>query len=157
MKKTKLISEWKDDFENKANIEEVFVKAHKDAKQEKAYRLSCYAEYNEDFCYYVSVFETVADAEQKLAEFSCGTFKNQLVVKANNIIKTLPSEYKKFFEDCEKSIIKIKNLTEINEEEKSIIINAYKRILKDYTDNLINYFVVCYDEAKILYDYVSKM
>lgn len=102
MKEANLVSEWKDNYGNRANIEEVFIKAHKDTKQEKAYRLSCCAEYNEDFCYYVSVFETVKDAEQKLAEFSCGTFKNQLVVKANNIIKTLPSEYKNSFEDCKK-------------------------------------------------------
>ena len=155
--KTKLVSEWKDDFGNRATIEEVYIKAHKDAKQEKAYRLSCYAEYNEDFCYYVSVFETIALAEQKLAEFSCGTFKNQLVVKAKNIIKTLPEEYKKFFDDCKKDMNKIRNFKEASKEEKITLIKLYKHVLTTYINNLISRFVIDYDEAKILHEYILKM
>lgn len=57
LREGKLISEWKDEYGNKALIEEVEVKPHKEAKTEKLYKLSCYAEYDNDFCYYISIFD----------------------------------------------------------------------------------------------------
>lgn len=154
--KTTLVSEWKDNYGNRATIEEVNIKAHKDAKQETAYRLSCYAEYNEDFCYYVSVFETVAYAEQKLVEFSCGTFKDQLIVKAENIIETLSKEDMRFINDKKSLIKSFKNNEYIKEEKKSLLITSVKKLTKEYINNLINRFIIDYDEAKILYEYIEK-
>lgn len=43
LREGKLVSEWKDYCGNKALIEEVEAKPHKEAKTEKVYRLSCYA------------------------------------------------------------------------------------------------------------------
>ena len=155
--KTTLVSEWKDSYGNRATIEEVFVKANKEVKQEKAYKLSCYAEYNDDFCYYVSVFETLADAETKIAEFSCGTFKNELIVKSEYIIGVLPKEYKDFFSCYKHNIAKIRKSTETNSEEKNDLIKRIKHVLVTYINNLVNLYILDYDEAKLLYEYISKI
>ena len=44
LREGKLVSEWKDEHGNRALIEEVEIKPHKEAKLKKVYRLSCYAE-----------------------------------------------------------------------------------------------------------------
>ena len=61
-------------YGNRALIEEVEIKPHKEAKLEKVYRLSCYAEYDDDFCYYTAIFYSVEGAESQLEGFSCGSF-----------------------------------------------------------------------------------
>lgn len=96
LREGKLVSEWKDEYGNRALIEEVEIKSHKEAKLEKAYRLSCYAEYDEDFCYYISIFDSVESAENQVKKLSCGSFENELITKAKNIIRCLESEHKNF-------------------------------------------------------------
>ena len=109
LREGKLVSEWKDEYGNRALIEEVEVKLHKEAKAEKVYRLSCYAEYDEDFCYYISIFDSVESAKNQLKKFSCGSFKNELITKAKNIIRCLESEYRSFIDMSKNDIEKIKN------------------------------------------------
>ena len=65
-----------DNYGNRAEIEEVFVFPYKDSpKKEKDYRLSLYAEYDNDFLYFVSLYESELDAIKKLKNFSCNTWK----------------------------------------------------------------------------------
>lgn len=67
--------EYKDNFNNKAIIQTKKILPFDGAKKkETAYFLKCYS-FRDDSMYYLSVFETLEDAEQKLATFSCGTFK----------------------------------------------------------------------------------
>lgn len=108
LREGKLISEWKDEHGNRALIKEVEIKPHKEAKLEKAYRLSCYAEYDEDFCYYVSIFDSVESAENQLKEFSRGSFKNELITRAKNIIRCLESEHRNFIDMSKNDIKKSK-------------------------------------------------
>ena len=156
LREGKLISEWKDSYGNKALIEEVEVKPRKEAKPEKVYRLSCYAEYDNDFCYYISIFESVESAERQLEEFSCGSFKNELITKAKNIICCLESEHRSFIDSIKNDIEKIKECNGLNEKEKPEMISLLERIGKAYIDNLVNRFIIDYDESKILYAYLKK-
>lgn len=65
-----------DDYGNRAEIEEVVALPYKDSpKKEKCYRLSFYAEYDNDFLYFVSLYESEYDAMKKLENFSCNTWK----------------------------------------------------------------------------------
>lgn len=65
-----------DDYGNRAEIEEVVTLPYKDSpKKEKGYRLSLYAEYDNDFLYFVSLYETEHNAIKKLENFSCNTWK----------------------------------------------------------------------------------
>ena len=156
LREGKLVSEWKDEYGNKALIEEVEVKPHKEAKLERVYRLSCYAEYNEDFCYYVSIFDSVESAENQLKKFSCGTFKDTSIISAENIIRFLKIDYKTFITFCKNEIEGIKNRKEISSEEKmalNIILKACKIYIGDLADN----FVIDYNELKILYTYLEKI
>ena len=41
----------------------------------KGYRLSLYAEYDNDFLYFVSLYESEYDAMRELENFSCNTWK----------------------------------------------------------------------------------
>ena len=75
LREGKLISEYKDEYGNRALIEEVEIKPHKEAKMEKAYRLSCYAEYNNNFCYYISIFDSVESAENQLKSLVAAVLK----------------------------------------------------------------------------------
>ena len=156
LREGKLISEWKDEHGNRALIEEVEIKPHKEAKLEKAYRLSCYAEYDEDFCYYVSIFDSVESAENQLKEFSCGSFKNELITRAKNIIRCLESEHRNFINMSKNDIEKIKDCKVIDYDEKIEMIGVIERVGKSYIDNLVNRFIIDYDEAKILYAYLKK-
>ena len=67
--------EFKDDFGNKAGIEEVKISSYKGAARKPAFRLVCSAEYNNGFIYHISVHETMEAALKTLEVFSCGTFK----------------------------------------------------------------------------------
>lgn len=156
LREGKLVSEWKDEYGNRALIEEVEIKPHKEAKPEKVYRLSCYAEYNEDFCYYVSIFDSVESAKNQLKNFSCGSFKNELITRAKNIVCCLESEYRDFINMIKNDIEKIKTTKVIDDKEKTELINVIKRIGKAYIDNLANRFIIDSDEAKILYAYLEK-
>ena len=156
LREGKLVSEWKDEHGNRALIEEVDTIPYKRAKQKKSYRLSCFAEYDNDFCYHISIFDSVKSAENQLKEFSCGSFKDVIVIKAENIIHTLDIDYKKFITFCKYDIEEIKNCKEINNEEKTNLINTVLRTVKTYIDDLVQRFIIDYDEAKILYAYLKK-
>ena len=156
LREGKLISEWKDSYKNKALIEEVEAKPHKEAKTEKVYRLSCYAEYDNDFCYYISIFDSVENAENQLKEFSYGSFKNEMITKAKNIIRCLESEHRSFIDMSKNDIEKIKNCNALDDKEKTELISVIERTGKAYIDNLVNRFIIDYDEAKILYAYLKK-
>lgn len=156
LREGKLISEWLDEYENRALIEEVEIKPHKEAKLEKVYRLSCYAEYDEDFCYYVSIFDSVESAENQLKEFSCGSFKNELITRAKNIIRCLESEHRNFINMSKNDIEKIKDCKAIDYNEKIEMIGVIERVGNSYIYNLVNRFIIDYDEAKILYAYLKK-
>lgn len=156
LREGKLVSEWKDDYGNRALIEEVEIKPHKEAKLEKAYRLSCYAEYDEDFCYHISIFDSVESAENQFKEFSCGSFKNELITRAKNIIRCLESEHRNFINMSKNDIEKIKDCKVIDYDEKIEMIGVIERVGKSYIDNLVNRFIIDYDEAKILYAYLKK-
>lgn len=156
LREGKLVSEWKDDYGNRALIEEVEIKPHKEAKLEKAYRLSCYAEYDEDFCYHISIFDSLESAENQLKEFSCGSFKNELITRAKNIIRCLESEHRNFINMSKNDIEKIKDCKAIDYNEKIEMIGVIERVGKSYIDNLVNRFIIDYDEAKILYAYLKK-
>lgn len=65
-----------DEFGNRAEIESVIVFPYKDAaKKEMGYRLSLYAEYDNDFLYFVSLYESEHDAIKKLKTFNCNTWR----------------------------------------------------------------------------------
>lgn len=156
LREGKLVSEWKDEHGNRALIEEVEIKPHKEAKLEKAYRLSCYAEYDDNFCYHVSIFDSVESAENQLKEFSCGSFKNELITRAKNIIRCLESEHRNFINMSKNDIEKIKDCKAIDYNEKIEMIGVIERVGKAYIDNMVNRFIIDYDEAKILYAYLKK-
>ena len=156
LREGKLVSEWKDEHGNRALIEEVEIKPRKEAKLEKAYRLSCYAEYDDNFCYHVSIFDSVESAENQLKKFSCGSFKDTSIISAENIIRFLKIDYKTFITFWKNEIERIKNCKEISNEEKmalNIILKACKIYIGDLADN----FVIDHDELKILYTYLEKI
>ena len=157
LREGKLVSEWLDEYENRALIEEVEIKPHRGSTSEKAYRLSCYAEYDNDFCYYVSIFDSVESAKNQLKEFSCGSFKNELITRAKNIIRCLESEYRNFVDMSKNDIEKIKTTKAIDDKEKTELIGVIERVGKAYIDNLVDRFIIDYDEAKILYAYLKKI
>ena len=65
-----------DNFGNKATIEEKMILPYKDSPiKEKAFILSCYSTYENDFMYYRCVFEDMKSAKNRLSEFSCNTWK----------------------------------------------------------------------------------
>ena len=65
-----------DDYGNRAEIEEVITLHYKGSpKEEKGYRLSLYAEYDNDFLYFVSLYESERDAMRKLENLSFNTWK----------------------------------------------------------------------------------
>ena len=70
--------EYQDDFNNKAIIQTKKILPYDGAKEkETAFILKCYS-LHDNFMYFLSVYETLEDAEQKLATFSCGTFKKEI-------------------------------------------------------------------------------
>ena len=154
MRKVTLISEWRDNHGNRALIEEVEIKPHKEAKLEKAYRLSCYAEYDDDFCYYTAIFYSVDSAESQLEGFSCGSFRNESITRAENIIYRLGSKYKNFIDMNKNDIEKIKNCNVLNEKEKSEIIDILEKTGKVYIGTSL--LLPTIDEAKILYVYLRR-
>lgn len=67
---------YKDDFGNTAKIEKVEIFPYKGAtRKTKGFRLWITADYDQDFLYHVSVYETMVRALKELEKFSCGTFK----------------------------------------------------------------------------------
>ena len=72
---TPMVEEYVDEFKNKAIIEEVFIKPFYDSKEySKSYRLTCKSMYNVGFVYFVSVYETIEQAKNKLSSLSCNTW-----------------------------------------------------------------------------------
>lgn len=67
---------YRDDFGNLATIEEVFMLPYERAKErERAYRLKLIAEYDNDFCYFLSMYDSKESAIAKMNKYSCGTWK----------------------------------------------------------------------------------
>lgn len=67
---------YKDNFGNTATIEGVMIFPYKGArKKENGFRLSIKSDYDNNFLYHVSVHETEKEAELKMREFSCNTWK----------------------------------------------------------------------------------
>lgn len=67
---------YKDDFGNTARIEKVEIFPYKGAtRKTNGFRLWITADYDNDFLYHVSVYETAVRALKELEKFSCGTFK----------------------------------------------------------------------------------
>lgn len=65
-----------DDFGNGAVIREVEILPHREAKQRiKSWEMTLYSTYDRNRVYFLSMYETLEEALQKLEEFSCGTFK----------------------------------------------------------------------------------
>lgn len=65
-----------DDFGNTATIEERIMLPYRGAtKQKKGYVLSLTADYDMDFLYFRSVYESMEDVKAKLTILSCGTWK----------------------------------------------------------------------------------
>jgi len=65
-----------DDFGNTATIFEKMMLPYKGAtKQKKSYVLSLTADYEMDFLYFRSVYESMEELNAKLATLSCGTWK----------------------------------------------------------------------------------
>lgn len=65
-----------DDFGNTATIEERIMLPYRGAtKQKKSYVLSLTADYDMDFLYFRSVYESMEDVKAKLTILSCGTWK----------------------------------------------------------------------------------
>lgn len=65
-----------DDFGNTATIEERIMLPYRGAtKQKKSYVLSLTADYDMDFLYFRSVYESMEDVKTKLTILSCGTWK----------------------------------------------------------------------------------
>lgn len=65
-----------DNFGNTATIKSTMRLPYRDApKAVKSYVLTLTADYDFDFVYHVSMYETIEQAEAALAKFSCGTFK----------------------------------------------------------------------------------
>lgn len=70
-----VIANYADDFGNGAQLDYKRGPAYKGGPLSDCYRLTCRALYDGGYVYHVSVHETQADAENKLHEMSCGTFK----------------------------------------------------------------------------------
>ena len=70
------IRTFQDDFNNVAMIQKYMILPYHDAKEkQEAFRLVCMDKDNDNFIYFVSVYETVQNAMEILNTFSCGTFK----------------------------------------------------------------------------------
>lgn len=66
---------YRDIFGNLAIIDEVYVAPYKEACKKWSYRLRLFAEYDNDFCYFLSVYESEEAAIAKLKECSCNTWE----------------------------------------------------------------------------------
>lgn len=65
-----------DNYGNMALISRRMIIPYKDSKRkEEAWILDCYALYDNSFHYHRSIHDSKKVAEEKLSEFSCGTFK----------------------------------------------------------------------------------
>lgn len=70
------MKKYKDNFGNTAKLEEKMIFPYKGANvKSTAYVLTISADYDNDFVYFVSVYETYDEALEKLRTLSCGTFK----------------------------------------------------------------------------------
>ena len=70
---------FRDDFGNLAIIEEVFMLPYERAKErERVYRLKLIAEYDDDFCYFMSMYDSKEAAIAKMRKYSCNTWKETM-------------------------------------------------------------------------------
>lgn len=67
--------EYFDNFGNMAVIYQKAIVPYKGSEVKRGWILDCYAMYDNGFHYHRSVHDSKAAAEEKLQEFSCGTFK----------------------------------------------------------------------------------
>ena len=67
---------YRDNFGNLATIDEVFVLPYERVKErERAYRLKLIAEYDDDFGYFMSMYDSKEAAIAKMRKYSCNTWK----------------------------------------------------------------------------------
>ena len=67
---------YKDKFGNTAVIERAYVKPFRESKEKiKSYRLILSSDYENDFIYHISLYETKREAVDKLRGFSGGSFE----------------------------------------------------------------------------------
>lgn len=67
---------YRDNYGNAATIEEVSVLPYKGSPvKERGWRLKVVAEYDNDFCYHISLHPTDDDAIAEMNKMSCGTWK----------------------------------------------------------------------------------
>ena len=66
---------YRDKFGNRAEIDMSIRPAYICGAPEEMWRLSCYAEYNDDYLYHVSVHESQQQALKQMNEFSCGSWE----------------------------------------------------------------------------------
>ena len=70
---------YRDDFGNLATIDEVFVFPYEGAKErERTYRLKLIAEYDDDFCYFMSMYDSKEAAIAEMKKYSCNTWKEAM-------------------------------------------------------------------------------
>lgn len=71
-----IVKRFRDNFGNLALIEKVNTLPYNGApRKTEGYRLMLFAEYDDNFIYHVSCYETLEEAESKLKCFSCNTWK----------------------------------------------------------------------------------
>lgn len=65
-----------DNFNNTATIEKCLIIPFEGANyKEEGYRLTLTSDYDNDFLYFVSLYETEKEALEGLSDFSCNTWK----------------------------------------------------------------------------------
>lgn len=67
---------FKDDFNNIASIEKKEIINKKENTKKTSYILTCYS-FNIEMVYFLSIFESLEEAKNKLKTFSCGKFKEE--------------------------------------------------------------------------------
>lgn len=153
MKRSHVISKWKDNYGNEATIEEVLHIPYRGAKRQKGYKLSLYAGYDDDFCFWVSMHESPEKAKEKLLEID-ESYRNMVEIKGELIIETLDLADYRFIKAKRRKIkediipqnkLSIKRMESIEKEWKEVTA---------YMANLVNDYMIDYDEYKIIIEYI---
>lgn len=71
-----IVAVYKDHDGNTARIEKNYIMPYRGANSHVvAYRLIITSDYDGDYCYHVSVHESLNDAQDQLRKFSCGNWQ----------------------------------------------------------------------------------
>lgn len=74
----KIVAKLEDDFGNIAIIDYRKAPAYQGGKTEDCFRVSLFAEYDNNYLYHVSVYDSLETALSKLSKLSAGTFKEEV-------------------------------------------------------------------------------